>query len=117
MGLLPALVASQPSWPAPDGRYSAELAGQQVVIYSLAADSPAEERTALTSLPLEGTWVSGVWSADSSQFTYVTQLQDGTQATKVYTVPAAATPVPPASPAASAASTPAATPDAATSNK
>jgi hypothetical protein len=117
MGLLPALVASQPSWPAPDGRYAAELAGQQVVIYSLAADSPQEERTALTSLPLEGAWVSGIWSADSSQFTYVTQLQDGTQATKVYTVPAATTPVPPASPAASADSTPAATPDAATSNK
>lgn len=118
MGLLPALVAPQPSWPSPDGLYAAELAGQQVVIYSVPAGGSQDERTALTSLPLEGTWISGAWSADSSQFTYVSQLQDGTQATKVYTVPAvSSTAVPSVSPAASAESSPAVTPDAATSNK
>jgi hypothetical protein len=120
LGLLPALVASLPSWPSPDGRYTAELAGQQVVIYSAPAGSAGEERIALTSLPLEGTWVSGVWSEDGRQFTYVTQLQDGTQATKVYTVPAeTSTPVPSVAPSASVSpeSSPAVSPDAATSNK
>lgn len=120
MGLLPALVASQPSWPSPDGRYTAELAGQQVVIYSAPAGSAEGERVALNSLPMEGTWVSGVWSEDSSQFTYVTQLQDGTQATKTYTVPGeTSAPVPSVAPSASVApqSSPVITPDAATSNK
>ncbi|NQX44604.1 zf-HC2 domain-containing protein [Paenibacillus tritici] len=121
------LMAAETSWPSPDGRYTAELAGKQVVIYS----SPAEgtgERVALTSLPVEGDWVSGEWSGDGSQFTYVSQLQDGTQATKVYTVPAelsapvpTPTPVPSTSPEASAVpspdSSPAVTPDAATSTK
>ncbi|AIQ60314.1 anti-sigma factor family protein [Paenibacillus borealis] len=120
MGLLPALVAPQPSWPSPDGRYTAELFGQQVVIYQAPAGNAEGERVALTSLPIEGTWVSGVWSEDGSQFTYVTQLQDGTQATKVYTVPAdTSTPLPSVSPSvpASPGSSPAITPDAATSNK
>ncbi|NOU83924.1 hypothetical protein GC101_34275 [Paenibacillus sp. LMG 31459] len=120
MGLLPALVASQPSWPSPDGRYTAELAGQQVVIYSAPAGSAEGERVALNSLPMEGAWVSGVWSEDSSQFTYVTQLQDGTQATKTYTVPGeTSAPVPSIAPSAPASpqSSPVITPDAATSNK
>ncbi|MEK5491538.1 zf-HC2 domain-containing protein [Paenibacillus sp. FSL R7-0297] len=120
IGLLPALVASQPSWSSPDGRYTAELAGQQVVIYSAPAGSAEGGRVALNSLPIEGTWVSGVWSEDSSQFTYVTQLQDGTQATKTYTVPAeTSAPVPSVAPSASVSpqSSPVITPDAATSNK
>lgn len=120
MGLLPALVASQPSWPSPDGRYTVELFGQQVVIYQAPAGNAEGERVALTSLPIEGTWVSGVWSEDGSQFTYVTQLQDGTQATKVYTVPAEnSTPLPSAAPSASVSpqSSPVINPDAATSNK
>ncbi|WNS43728.1 anti-sigma factor [Paenibacillus sp. MMS20-IR301] len=110
MGLLPALTASQPSWPSPDGRYAAELAGQQLVIYSSdPAGSGEQERTAVTSLPLEGTFVSGEWSADGSGFTYVTQLQDGTQVSKVYAAPAVtASPAPSASavPESSAGSTP-----------
>lgn len=123
MGMLPALVNSHSSWPSPDGRYTAELAGQQIVIYSVPPGGVQEERTALTSLPLEGTWVSGEWSQDGSRFTYITQQQDGTQAPRVYTVPAAvpATPAasaaPSASAAASAAPSPVITPDAATSNK
>ncbi|WP_339219643.1 anti-sigma factor [Paenibacillus sp. FSL H8-0332] len=119
------LMVAESSWTSPDGQHTAELAGQEVVIYSSPAES-AGERTALTSLPIEGTWVSGVWSEDGTQFTYVSQLEDGTQATNVYTVPAeaatpapSASPAPAASPAASASSipSPAISPDAATSVK
>lgn len=118
-------MVAESSWTSPDGQHTAELAGQEVVIYSSPAES-AGERTALTSLPIEGTWVSGVWSEDGTQFTYVSQLEDGTQATNVYTVPAeaatpapSASPAPAASPAASASSipSPAISPDAATSVK
>ncbi|MDF9843319.1 MULTISPECIES: zf-HC2 domain-containing protein [unclassified Paenibacillus] len=107
MGLLPALVSPHGSWSSPDGRYAAELAGQQLVIYSLPADGQPEERTAVTSLPLEGTWVSGSWSGDSLQFTYIT-MQDGVEVTEVYTAPASqATPAPSASPGSPATATPA----------
>lgn len=125
------LMVAESSWTSPDGQHTAELTGQEVVIYSSPAEG-AGERTALTSLPIEGNWVSGVWSEDGSQFTYVLQLEDGTQTTKVYTIPAeGATPAPSASPApanssaptpspaasASAVPSPAITPDAATSDK
>lgn len=116
MGMLPALVA-QDSWSSPDGRYSAELAGQQLVIYSLPAGGVQEERTAVTSLPLEGTWVSGSWTEDGRQFTYVT-LQDGTEITKVYTVPETSPSVSPsASPQAPASAAPGVTPEAEGNNK
>lgn len=105
MGLLPMLTAQSP-WSSPDGKYSAELAGQQLVIYSIPSSGLQEERTAVTSLPLEGTWVSGAWSEDSLQFTYIT-LKDGSEVSKVYTVPdAGAAGVPSASPDASATALP-----------
>lgn len=100
MSLLPTL-GNQFSWNSPDWKYTAELDGQQLVIYSLPSSRQQEDRTAVTSLPLEGTWKSGTWSADSLQFTYVT-VQDGAEITKVYTIPAAASPgAPSASPSAS----------------
>lgn len=106
MGILPALVSPHGSWSSPDGRYAAELAGQQLVIYSLPAGGQAEERTAVTSLPLDGAWVSGSWSGDSLQFTYVT-MQDGTEVTEVYSAPAApASALPSASPASPASAGP-----------
>ncbi|WP_342562494.1 zf-HC2 domain-containing protein [Paenibacillus sp. FSL R7-0345] len=106
MGLLPALVSDQGPWSSPDGRYAAELAGQQLVIYSLPSEGQQAERTVVTALPLEGTWVSGTWSADSLQFTYVT-VQEGTEVTKVYSAPASqATPAPSASPGSAATATP-----------
>ncbi|MEK3879360.1 zf-HC2 domain-containing protein [Paenibacillus sp. FSL M7-0420] len=126
------LMVADSSWTSPDGQHTAELTGQHVVIYSLTAEGEEQQRTVLTSLPLEGNWVSGVWSEDGTQFTYVLQLEDGTQTTKVYTVPAeSATPAPSASPApansqaptaspaasASSVPSPAITPDAATSDK
>lgn len=126
------LMLAESSWTSPDGQHMAELTGQHVVIYSLTAEGEEQQRTTLASLPLEGNWVSGVWSEDGTQFTYVLQLEDGTQTTNVYTVPAegatpapsasqapAVSPAPTASPAASASSvpSPAITPDAATSDK
>ncbi|MBW4080196.1 anti-sigma factor [Paenibacillus sp. S150] len=114
MGLLPALVEASP-WTSPDGRFDAELAGRQLVIYVIPPDAGGD-RTALTSLPLDGEWVSGLWSADSREFTYVT-LQNGSETTRKYTVPdSAASALPSGSPAASP-TAPAATPDAATSTK
>ncbi|WP_054941835.1 anti-sigma factor family protein [Paenibacillus ihuae] len=99
MGLLPMQTAQSP-WDSPDGKYTAELAGQQLVIYSIPSSGLQEERTAVTSLPLEGTWVSGTWSEDSLQFTYVT-LKDGSEVSKVYRVPPAeAAGAPSASPSA-----------------
>ncbi|MNI34686.1 hypothetical protein D3C73_886840 [compost metagenome] len=107
MSLLPTLVAAQGSWSSPDGRYAAELAGQQLVIYSLPSSGAVEDRTALTSLPLNGAWVSGTWSADSLQFTYVT-MQNGAEVAEVYAVPSAeATPSPSTPADASASASPA----------
>lgn len=117
MGILPSLMMKQSTWTSPDGRFDAELAGQQLVIYTIQVGASNDGRTALTSFPLEGTWVSGSWSADSREFTYVTE-QGGNEVTKVYTVPdSAASALPSASPAASSTATPAVTPDAATSAK
>ncbi|MFC3745410.1 zf-HC2 domain-containing protein [Paenibacillus sp. GCM10012306] len=78
---------SQTSWTSPDGLHKAELAGQQLVIYNLAVDGSGGEQ-AVTSLPLEGTWVSGGWSPDGKEFTYVTS-QQGANVTKTFTVESA----------------------------
>ncbi|MEC0166829.1 anti-sigma factor family protein [Paenibacillus graminis] len=118
MNMMPAMVAASPST-SPDGRFDAELAGQQLVIYSIPAGASRDDRTALTSLPLEGEWVSGEWSEDSREFTYVT-TQNGSEITKTYTVPDSAAPgVPSASQTVSPAATtaPAPTPDPAASTK
>lgn len=114
------------AWTSPDGHYSAEQSGQQLLIYSSPA-AGGEERAILTSLPIEGTVISGTWSEDGRRFIYVTALPDGTEASQEYMIPAEpATPAPsevsepsasPAEPSASPGSSPAVTPDAATSNK
>ncbi|WP_238653495.1 zf-HC2 domain-containing protein [Paenibacillus piscarius] len=114
------------AWASPDGHYSAEQSGQQLIIYSSPA-AGAEERTILTSLLVEGNVISVTWSEDGRKFTYVTALPDGTEATQDYMLPAEpATPAPsevsepstsPAEPSVSPGSSPAVTPDAATSNK
>ena len=110
------LMVAESSWTSPDGQHMAELTGQHVVIYSVTTEGEEQQRTALASLPLEGNWVSGVWSEDGTQFTYVLQLEDGTQTTKVYTVPAESpTPAPSASPAPANSSAPAASPAASAS--
>jgi hypothetical protein len=73
------------TWTSPDGHYAVEFVGLQLVIYKNLPEGSVEDRTAVTSYPLEGNWISGEWSADSSQFTYVTE-KDGVNTTKVYTV-------------------------------
>lgn len=114
------------AWASPDGRYSAEQSGKQLIIYSSPA-AGAEERTILTSLPVEGNVISGTWSEDGHRFTYVTALPDGTEVPQEYMIPAeSATSAPseasepsasPAEPTVSPGSSPAVTPDAATSTK
>lgn len=73
------------TWTSPDGHYAVEFAGLQLVIYKNSPEGSVEDRIAVTSYPLEGNWISGEWSADSSQFTYVTE-KEGINTTKVYTV-------------------------------
>ncbi|CQR57635.1 anti-sigma factor family protein [Paenibacillus riograndensis] len=112
MNMMPAMVAASPAT-SPDGRFDAELAGQQLVIYSIPEGASRDDRKALTSLPLEGEWVSGEWSEDSREFTYVT-TQNGSEIRKTYTVPdSAATGAPSASQTVSptATTTPVPTPD------
>lgn len=95
------------TWTSPDGLYAAELAGQQLIIFSISPDGSIEDRLAVTSYPLEGDWVSGEWSPDSLKFTYTTE-QDGITTTKVYDIQAKASFAP--SPAASPVVTPGVTP-------
>lgn len=84
-------------WTSPDGQYAIEFIGLQLVIYKKSPAGSTEERLAVNSYPLEGNWISGEWSADSSKFTYVTE-KDGVNVTKVYTVQEAVSSSPAASP-------------------
>ena len=99
------------TWTSPDSLYAAELDGQQLVIFSNPPEGSVEDRIEVASFPIEGNWVSGKWSPDSMQFTYVIE-QEGTNITKVYDIQTKAsfTPSPAASPAASAEVTPVITP-------
>ncbi|WP_151735934.1 anti-sigma factor family protein [Paenibacillus tengchongensis] len=107
MGILPGLTAADEPMTSPDGRYAAELAGQQLVIYSLPADEGETEQKAIATLPLNGVWVSGAWSEDSLEFTYVTEI-DGVQTAGHYSVTAEGAATPASSPEAPAAATPSA---------
>lgn len=93
------------TWTSPDGQYAIEFVGLQLVIYKKSPEGSAEERLAVNSYPLEGNWISGEWSADSSKFTYVTE-KDGVNVTKVYTVQEAASSSPAVSPGATPTNTP-----------
>ncbi|WP_339798081.1 zf-HC2 domain-containing protein [Paenibacillus sp. FSL R5-0744] len=97
------------TWTSPDGHYAVEFAGLQLVIYKNSPEGSVDDRIAVTSYPLVGNWISGEWSADSSQFTYVTE-KDGVNTTKVYTVQeAAASSTPVTSPGATPSKTPSST--------
>uniref|UniRef100_UPI000472E8AB hypothetical protein n=1 Tax=Paenibacillus zanthoxyli TaxID=369399 RepID=UPI000472E8AB len=90
------------SWKSPDSRYTAVVEGNQLVIYRDAADADTSDgRQAVDKVTIEGTWVSGKWSEDSRQFTYVTKT-DGNKVSGAYTVPQE-TADPAAAPSASAA--------------
>lgn len=101
------------TWTSPDGHYAVEFAGLQLVIYKNSLEGSVEDRIAVTSYPLEGNWISGEWSADSSQFTYVTE-KDGINTTKVYTVQKAG--ITSSTPVASPSATPEGTPTSSSTN-
>ncbi len=101
------------TWTSSDGHYAVEFAGLQLVIYKNSPEGSVEDRIAVTSYPLEGNWISGEWSADSSQFTYVTE-KDGVNTTKVYTVQKAG--ITSSTPAASPSATPESTPTSLSTN-
>ncbi|KTD88285.1 zf-HC2 domain-containing protein [Paenibacillus etheri] len=101
------------TWTSPDGHYAVEFAGLQLVIYKNSPEGSVEDRIAVTSYPLEGNWISGEWSADSSQFTYVTE-KDGINTTKVYTVQKAG--ITSSTPVASPSATPEGTPTSSSTN-
>lgn len=62
-------------WASPDGLYSASLTINKLVLYRLpvAADQSPE---ALVSIPLDGEWQAGEWSADSKVFTYTVLVDE-----------------------------------------
>ncbi|AHV98474.1 zf-HC2 domain-containing protein [Paenibacillus sabinae] len=103
----PGSPAEPPSWTSPDGRYTAAIEGQKLVIYR-AAGNNAEGRQAVDTISFEGAWVSGEWSADNRQFTYVTSAE-GKELRGTYTVPQE-TPAHSAAPSASGSAEPASPP-------
>lgn len=92
-----ASATDQQSWTSPDGRHKITLTGRQLVVYALTPGEQAGEQQVLTSLPLDGQWVSGEWSQDGTQFTYVTSEQ-GAAVTKTYTLPQSGSSLPTSSP-------------------
>lgn len=70
---------------SPDGKYAASIEENKLVIYSL-SDKGSAEKTVVKTLDLPGTWVSGVWSADSTVFTYQTTDDQGATTSKTYQV-------------------------------
>lgn len=78
------LLAMPTQFISPDGKYTASLDDSKLVIYSV-SDKDGQ-KTAVKTINLSGTWVSGVWSADSTVFTYQTEDDQGTTTSKTYQV-------------------------------
>ncbi|WP_379135061.1 anti-sigma factor family protein [Paenibacillus sp. sgz500958] len=98
------------SWTSADGRHMAVVEGEKLAIYNISANKA--DKALLTTVPLEGKWVSGEWLADNLQFNYVTQ-KDGIEVKNVFTIPqvdTSSTPLPSGSPAATGSDTPSETP-------
>ncbi|MBB3127264.1 anti-sigma factor RsiW [Paenibacillus rhizosphaerae] len=68
---------------SPDGQYAASVENKKLVIYSLTSDGSSKQ---VSTLDLPGTWVSGVWSADSTVFTYQTTDASGATVSQTYQV-------------------------------
>ncbi len=75
-------LAAPESWDSPNGKVSAVLEDNKLVIYQLSVDG-AIEKTVIQSIDLVGTWVSGEWSSDSKVFTYQISL-DGKVSSYTY---------------------------------
>ncbi|AOZ91757.1 anti-sigma factor family protein [Paenibacillus crassostreae] len=74
----PTATASIPlTWDSPDGTMTAvlenHLDNQKLVIYRLPTETESE-KTVIQSVDLAGTWIEGVWSTDSTVFTYQVEL-------------------------------------------
>ncbi|MWV45326.1 hypothetical protein GRF59_17025 [Paenibacillus sp. HJL G12] len=69
---------------SPDGKYAATVDENKLTIYSV-SDKDGQ-KTAVKTIDLPGTWVSGVWSADSTVFTYQMTDDQGTTSSKTYQV-------------------------------
>lgn len=68
---------------SPDGQYAASVENKKLVIYSVTPDGSSKQ---VSTLDLPGTWVSGVWSADSTVFTYQTTDASGATVSQTYQV-------------------------------
>ncbi|GIO55666.1 zf-HC2 domain-containing protein [Paenibacillus cineris] len=68
---------------SPDGQYAASVENKKLVIFSVTSDGSSKQ---VSSLDLPGTWVSGVWSADSTVFTYQTTDASGSTVSQTYQV-------------------------------
>jgi anti-sigma factor RsiW len=68
---------------SPDGQYAASVENKKLVIYSVTSDGSSKQ---VSSLDLPGTWVSGVWSADSTVFTYQTTDASGSTVSQTYQI-------------------------------
>ncbi|MDQ0192679.1 zf-HC2 domain-containing protein [Paenibacillus wynnii] len=94
MSLLPpSNVIGELSWTSPDGQYEVIVEGKQLIIYTVPPNGIGLDRLPLTSIPLEGKWVTGEWAANSLEFRYVTD-NDGTIAKNVYVIPDTGTTTP-----------------------
>ncbi|HWO54665.1 MAG TPA: zf-HC2 domain-containing protein [Paenibacillus cookii] len=69
---------------SPDGKYAASVEDRKLVIYAL-SDQDGQKK-AVKTIDLPGNWVTGVWSADSTVFTYQTADDQGTTTSKTYRV-------------------------------
>ncbi|BFH61388.1 anti-sigma factor [Paenibacillus azoreducens] len=69
---------------SPDGKYAASVEDNKLVIYSI-SDSDGQKKSVKT-IDLSGSWVSGVWSADSTVFTYQTSDNQGATTSKTVRV-------------------------------
>ncbi|MBY9079489.1 zf-HC2 domain-containing protein [Paenibacillus sp. HN-1] len=91
MAIAPSQVQDSNAWTSPDGRYSAVLEGQNLIIYRLNGGD-AGSRQAISTIPFQGAWVSGQWSDDGKQFDFVTNT-DGNEKRSSYIL-SEETPVP-----------------------
>ncbi|MFB5266126.1 zf-HC2 domain-containing protein [Paenibacillus enshidis] len=76
--------SERPANESPDGQFFVEVQGKKLTVYKQSEDG--SEKIAMEVRTLNGTWVGGGWSEDSTTFTYSTE-QDGTVSNYIYTVP------------------------------
>ncbi|GIP25081.1 hypothetical protein J23TS9_02110 [Paenibacillus sp. J23TS9] len=84
MGITSFNKAAAAQFNSPDGKYAASVEEKKLVIYNV-SDKDGQ-KTAVKTIDLPGTWVSGVWSADSTVFTYQTSDDQGATTSKTYQV-------------------------------